>query len=124
MNYIQNLNVNPSTIKVGDSVTFTLSNGSTYFGRITRSFKRGGYYVNMEGCYNYEVFSELGLSAYNFVRDLVGYSPEGSWPETHTLEELGIVLEALLKVNKPVEEPVTEEPKKSSSHSEWDWLLG
>ena len=122
MNYIQNLNVNPSTIKIGDNVIFTLSNGSTYSGVVSKQSTRGGYYVDMEECCNYEVFSELGLSADNFVRDLVGYSPEGSWPETHTIEELGIVLDALLKVNKP-EEPKIEEPKKPSSPSEWDWLL-
>lgn len=128
MNYIQNLSVNPSTIKVGDSVTFTLSDGSKYFGRITRHSERGGYYVEIRDECNYIIFAKLGISAENFVQDLVGYPPEGSWPETRTLEELGKVLDALLKVNKPgepkVEEPKAEEPKKPTPPSEWDWLLG
>lgn len=124
MNYIQNLNVNPSTIKVEDSVIFTLSNGSTYSGTIKSNSARLGYYVELRERSNSIIFHELGLHAHDFVRSIVGYSTEGGWPETHTLEDLSKVLEALLKVNKP-EEPKIEEPeeKKSTPLSKWDWLL-
>lgn len=60
MKYIQNLDINPSTIKVGDSITFTFSDGSKHFGRIARQVNRGGYYVEMISGLNHIVFLELG----------------------------------------------------------------
>lgn len=122
--YIQSLNIDPSTVNVGDVIEFTLSNGSVYCGEVTKSQIRQGYYVEMPSCSNTKIFDVLRLNATGFVADIVDYHPAGVWPETNTLEELRTVLCALLKVNKPEEEIIEEIIEELKPSSEWDWLLG
>ena len=112
---IQSLNIDPSIIKEGDNVIFTLSDGSTYSGKITKNTMRDGYYVEIRKHTNSIVFDVLGLSEYDFVRNIVGYPPKGIWPEARTLEDLSKVLHALLKVNKPIEEVIEEKVEEKPS---------
>lgn len=117
MKYIRNLE-RPRKLEEGSKVTFTLSDGNVYEGKVCHQGDHKGYYVEFLGG-NAEVFYELDLEKDSFVKNIVGYQPRGEWPETKTLEELDKVLDALLKVNKEEE----EEEEKQKPPSEWDWLL-
>lgn len=81
--YIQNLNIDPSTVNVEDVIKFTLSNEDTYCGQVVKNHIRSGYYVNMHLHDNCKIFEALGIEdTTTFVTDIVGYNPKGSWPET------------------------------------------
>lgn len=107
----------PDKLAGGAELIFKLSSGETYNGRVEKSGARSTYYVNIPTHSNDIIFSKLGLDKEEFVRDIVGYSRDGSWPEVDTLEHLTKVLDALLKVSKPAEEV------KKKTDNEWSWLL-
>lgn len=123
MKYIQSIE-RPAKLEIGKEVVFKLSNGTTHKGIVCRHSMRNDYYLEFDGGYNDVIFDYLELDKQPFVEGIVGYTSDGAWPETKTLEELDTVLDALLEVNRPVEEPKVEEVKKSTPSNEWDWLLG
>ena len=118
MIYVENLEC-PNKLKKGSKLSFRLSDGEVHYGTVVYSDERSSYFVNFEHL-NDIIFTKLGLKKYEFVRNIIGYSREGSWPEVDTLEDLEKVLNALLKVNRPVEE-VKE--VKTNPDTEWSWLL-
>lgn len=123
MKYIQSIE-RPAKLEIGKKVVFKLSNGTEHKGIVCRHSMRNDYYLEVDDGYNDMIFDYLELDKQPFVESIVGYPSDGAWPETKTLEELDTVLDALLEVNRPVEESKVEEVKKSTPASEWDWLLG
>lgn len=116
MIYIESI-TRPSKLKLDDEVTFILSNGDQYRGKVAKSCS---YHISILTWDNDIIFRKLGINNHKFVQDIVGYGVYGSWPEVKTLKELETVLNALLKVNKPEKEVVKEEKEPD----EWSWLLG
>lgn len=120
MKYIQSIE-RPAKLEIGKEVVFKLSNGTTHKGIVCRHSIRNDFYLEVDDG-NAIIFDYLELNKQPFVESIVGYPSDGAWPETKTLEELDTVLDALLEVNRPVEESKIEE-EKSTPSSEWDWLL-
>lgn len=93
-------------LKTGSTITFYLSDGTTYKGEVRG---RGIYYIYMSEKSNSIIFTKLGIADKNqFVSEVIGHDLRwgglgaNGWPEIDSFEELEKILDALLKVNKPL----------------------
>lgn len=82
----------PAIFNVGSQVGFDLSDGSHYAGIITQL---GSYYISVKPS-NSVIFNKLNIEEpLSYVKNIVGYTVYGAWPEVKSLEDLKKVLRAL-----------------------------
>lgn len=81
-------------LSIISSVTFNIPESSSYEYSIVKTGPNG-YHCHTENNSNRVIFDILGLNAERFVKDVVGYTCVGSWPEVKTLDDLKKVIKAL-----------------------------
>lgn len=77
----------------GDSVTFVLPKKSVLYS--IYEYSTGNCLLTGRDCSNDKIFSILGVEGCDFVRNIVGYSCSGAFPEVRSLEDLKKVIKAL-----------------------------
>lgn len=87
-------------IEKGATVEFVFNDDSIIRGEISSG---AGYFVCISCYSNSYIFEQLEIpDKEDFVKNIVGYTVQGIWPEVHTQQDLKKVLDALLKVNKGI----------------------
>lgn len=99
MSYLKEIKY--SSLTNNSIIEFHFDDGTVYTGRVVTYSALASVFITLHHYSNYALFAKLGITNPNkFVKDIVGYSVCGGWPEVRSEEDLRKVLEALLKVNK------------------------